>query len=1016
MYIGLISLWTLLATTVAEGNEITYTAEELKYIAEHPIVTIAIDADFIPYEFIDSDGKYKGISADYLKLIEIHSGLSFEHIPTETWSEAYNMGLKGQVNLLPIIGITDLRESQFLISDSYMSFQRVLISNANTTVHNFSDLESYEVGVLRNSTHYDFVSENYNIEPVKFEHIEDMLSAISANSIEVAIANSGTANYYIKRLGLTSIKIDDTHAETNTKLGMAITNDNEMLRSILNKSLSDITSEERSIIMNKWLGVDIEANYTPYKVAVGIALLVIISIMVWSYLLKKEINQRKSLQRDLNSAKNEAEKANQAKSVFLAHMSHEIRTPLNAISGLTYLLENTQTSTVQNGYINSLNDASENLLNVITDILDFSKIEAGETETEEIIFSIDDVLRKVSSIVRHKVTEKGLSFHIRRSTNVSNDVIGDPTKIQQVLINLINNAAKFTQKGTILVDIHEITDHDKYNVKLMVKDTGIGISHEKINQLFIPFHQLDASITREYGGTGLGLSITKNLVTLMGGEITVVSIEGIGSEFIVKLPLKAISNRETLMNPLSIMHKVLLIEDDSTTSGIIYEYLNDQQMDVDIIDSLEHYQSDAGIGYDVIMISYDMNPDEVVRISKELIAIDKNVVFLVDTMNELIHQCATEIGIDQVLVKPVLASSLYKAMDDLSPKIMSNSKSDDDDFGKGHVILLVDDNQINLAIAEEILQQKSYTVITASNGEEAVEIIKKSSQIELVLMDINMPIMDGYEAAERIRSIGIHKPIIAMTAVSINTIKDKCTEAGMNGFVTKPFNPEELFETIQLNLGMYDGTQNLTEGFTLDSMLQVKPNNSYVDYKAGIQRIGNNEKRYYEILELYLKDISGADVALTKAIDEKNYVVAATIVHKVKGCTGNIGGVALFQSSKILEEVLHSDIEMNVAPYLLEYEHDLMGTVEEVTHKIEEKNRLIQKTENQRSSTCNASDEDLYNLLDLLEKSDLDAMAKASALDHSFKDEPLWYEMKDAMASYDYQKAYLVLRKIVLSL
>ncbi|MGI6102928.1 MAG: ATP-binding protein, partial [Bacillota bacterium] len=304
------------------------------------------------------------------------------------------------------------------------------------------------------------------------------------------------------------------------------------------KALSTITQEERIAINNKWVHLQTQADYGPLiRIVLIICILAVVVIGVsfyWIIRLRNEIRKRELVQLDLERARQEAVAANEFKSNFLARMSHEIRTPLNAIMGLTYLLKRTEISPTQSLYVDRIDLASKNMLSIVNDILDFSKIEAGKVELEIAPFSIDQVIHDVVSIVSHNIEERQIEFKLFKDPLIPTWFLGDAKRIEQVLINILNNAVKFTSEGEVSLSIRLVArEGDKYHLSFSIKDTGIGMTEEQISKLFMPFVQGDSSIDRRFGGSGLGLSIAKNLVDLMGGQIQVFSTPGEGSTFVV---------------------------------------------------------------------------------------------------------------------------------------------------------------------------------------------------------------------------------------------------------------------------------------------------------------------------------------------------------------------------------------------------------------------------------------------------------------------------------------------------
>jgi two-component system sensor histidine kinase/response regulator len=516
---------SLIATPCfADGSSISWTKDELAFINEHPVIRLGVDPGFVPFEFIDEDGEYKGIAADYLSLISEKTGLQFEVVKGLTWPETYETALAGNIDALPAIGKTEEREKLFLFSQPYYYYKRVIVTrDIDTEISGIDDLEGFTVAVQRNSSHHSYLLSYPHINLSLYDSVEAALTAVATGTEKAFIGNLATTNYLIRSTGLTNLRFVSFEAEKQHALYFAVRKDLPELVSIFNKALDAITESEKLAINNKWIELDTQIDYGPILrilSIVGAFIAVVFSVsFFWIARLKKEIRRRKQIQLDLEKAKREADKANEIKSSFMARMSHEIRTPLNTITGMAYLLKKTEITLTQSMYIDRITQAAYNMLSIINDILDFSKIEAGKVELEVTSFSMDQIIQDVVNIVSYKIEEQGIGFRLSKDPLVPNWFFGDSKRIQQVLLNVLNNAVKFTTAGEVSLDVRLMAkENDKYHISFIIKDTGIGMSEEQVNKLFTPFEQGDSSINRRFGGSGLGLSIVKNLVDMMGGR------------------------------------------------------------------------------------------------------------------------------------------------------------------------------------------------------------------------------------------------------------------------------------------------------------------------------------------------------------------------------------------------------------------------------------------------------------------------------------------------------------------
>lgn len=609
------------------GNSISWTEDELAFMKEHPVILIGVDPGFVPYEFVDENGEYKGIAADYIDLISEITGLKFEVVEGLSWPEAYEMALTGKVDMLPIVGKTAEREENFLLSDPYYYYKRVIVTrNEDTDISGIEDLSGKTAAVQRNSSHHSYLLSFSHINLSLYDTVEAALTAVATGTEKAFIGNFAPTNYIIHLNGLTNLRFVAFEAEKQHSLHFAVRKDWPELVSILNKALNSISESEKLAISNKWVGLSSELNYRQFiRIALCIGSLVAVILMVsffWIAQLRREIRQRKKIQLDLEQAKYEADKANDFKSGLIAMMSHEIRTSLNAIIGMSYLLKRTDLSLTQSMYIERTLQAANNMLSIINDILDFSKIEAGKVELEAVSFSLDQMIHKVVSIIYYKIDEQGIGFRLIRDPLLPDYFLGDSGRIEQILLNVLNNAVKFTDRGEVSLDVRLLAkENDIYHVAFTVKDTGIGMTEEQLNKLFKPFEQGDININRRFGGSGLGLSIVKSLVDMMGGEIEVYSTPGEGSAFIVRLPLCIDMEKETESEKIIADKKlkdlrILILGKSGENINLAESYLKSFGMQCEITSSelsavsmLEAANGKDQNPFDLLIIDYE-TPDE----------------------------------------------------------------------------------------------------------------------------------------------------------------------------------------------------------------------------------------------------------------------------------------------------------------------------------------------------------------------------------------------------------------------
>jgi len=774
---------------------------------------------------------------------------------------------------------------------------------------------------------------------------------------------------------------------------------------------------------------------------------------------------------ELAEALKQLEIASKHKSEFLANMSHELRTPLNPILGMTHLALQTELTPKQNDYLNKIKTSANSLLSIINDVLDFSKIEAGKLELESIDFSLDEIMNYLAPVVTMKSQEKeNLEVHFDIAQNVPRFLKGDPLRLGQVLVNLATNAVKFTDEGEIVISTRLVEEkNDRMVLSFSVSDTGIGLTREQIDNLFEAFTQADTSTTRKYGGTGLGLAICKNLVKMMSGNIQVESQPGLGSTFSFTAVFERSEQKKDQSRKLSTDLRglrVLVVDDNATARQILQGMLESFDFQVSLAGSGEEgleklVKASEDNFFELVLMDWKMPGMDGIEASRRIRnhqGLAKVPVMIMVTAygREEIMRQADQAGLASFLIKPVSASVLFDTImqafgkDMAVPSRIEQRKEQRTEKLRniqGAQILLVEDNEINQELARELLENEMLPVTITANGEEAVKLVKEKN-FDAVLMDVQMPVMDGYQATRKIREweSGIRNaefgsgnkiekdsdskseikrlPIIAMTAHAMTGDRERCLQAGMNDYVPKPIDPDRLFSA--LVRWIKPGNRVIPdyllvkadENSTGDDRLSLSGLRG-ISVKSGLTRIGGNRKLYRKLLGKFRRNYSTVADDISNAIKKDDSETAVRLAHTIKGLAGNIGARDLHLTAVDLESALRRKKTENI-PHRLNAFSDTLKVVLDSIASIENQELNPATAEHFEKQIPEASDTDrvfaiVNELKQLLEEDDYQAAkslkALKTALPYGTAGDEL-ADLEDLIEGYEFEKALQVLSDI----
>lgn len=664
--------------------------------------------------------------------------------------------------------------------------------------------------------------------------------------------------------------------------------------------------------------IDVSITVSPIRNSDG--------IIVGTSTIERDITQRKQRERELKDARDAAEAANRTKGEFLTNISHELRTPMNAIIGMLELALGEELSAVMADYLQTAHDSAHTLLHLLNDLLDFSRMEAGRFELAPVPFELRDMLDRTMKMLSLRANEKGLELACHVHSDVPEHVQGDDNRVQQVLINLVGNGIKFTQQGEVIVDVHLRSRVDESAIlEFHVIDTGIGISKADQEKIFAPFTQADATTTRQYTGTGLGLAICHELVDRMGGELWVESEPERGSTFSFTVCLDLLDEPPEDQQQVQAVAElrdmpVLVIDDNKTNRRILEEMLTNWRMQPIVVDNgddalneLKKRSETDDRGVPLILVDALMpNVDgfTFIESAHELgILTGSTVLMLSSADRQVFQERCEELEIAAYLEKPVSQSDLFDALMTAlrGPAFDRQAVSGIQQSDRSLRVLLVEDTPANQKVVEAILKKRGLEVTIAGNGRDAIDLLQREN-FDIVLMDVQMPTMDGFQATEAIRRFDGDKatiPIIAMTAHAMPGDRERCLEAGMDDYISKPIDAKHLIEIVDRYTTGPENKGDVTAGTPPDS--GAASNDDRIDRAAALLRLGGDEELLNDMIGFFNEDVPKLLQTARGALDAQELPEVRRAAHSIKGLAANLGATKAEEAARTVETAAASD-------------------------------------------------------------------------------------------------------------
>ena len=1026
--------------------------DEITWMKQHSEISVACVTDRSPYGYLDETGKLSGVITDILQRIDNDLPLNFSVVQGLSHRTPFeDIGAQTADVVITVTGLDDFPTGR-LMTRPLLILPVMVFTRNDSGLAGFSSLSTADIAVIEGSNAEEFLLRDFpdaNIQ--RYPNLEEMISAVYRGQADAYLEVLAVSEHALRQHGIDDIRVSATTPYFN-EVRMAVRPDWPELVDLLNKSFSRFSDEEKTLLLEKWMAFRVERKVN-WRIVIlstvlvaAVSFVIIYNTMRHNRRLATEIQERKIIERQLNEARRRSDEANRTRGEFLANMSHEIRTPINTVIGMGFLLLKTKLTPKQFDYVSKTDLAAKSLLRIINDILDLSKIDAGKLDIDTVDFDLFTVMDNIANLQTEKAKEKDLELVFDIPSSIPTKLTGDPLRLGQVLTNLVSNAIKFSSNGDVTIQVKLLeSSPSNADFRFLVHDTGIGLSPEQQNQLFTPYTQTEEGKNRRHSGTGLGLSICKRLVNLMGGTIGVESRLGEGSTFSFTSRFGVVKTESRLEVPAGISGcRVLVVDDNDTARTVIADYLIDVGLHVssctsgdDALLELKQSNSDVDNAFHIVFIDWRMkglNGLETARKIKQLgeeYHIPKVVIVTAYGREEKLRQSAVESERpDEVLLKPVSQERLHHTIirlleDDETFSGSSVPKAFLDDFNQifGKTVLLVEDNLMSQQVTVDILGTHGVKVDTADNGIEALDILK-DHRYDAVLMDLHMPMMNGYEVCKSIRDMDELRqmPIIAMTADAMEGVRDLVLSFGMNDYLSKPIDPKRLVSTLIKHIGNSKvpsaQVQMISEPVVpIHEALCVLNEPRTIDIPAGLAGCGGNEKAFVDKIlsfqEVYTDIVGRMKSSLAIPDMEKLANNASALLADA----GEIGATTL-------RDLLQS-LSME-----LTYDHTSVRRIENLIFKIEiamisvfDKIEVITQTdlesgaeEFQELSRDEELKEDLLTLETLIEDYNTGARAKWNELTErhaSLARNAQFQELGKKLGKYDFDQSMDLLRYFI---